>query len=119
MGAWPTTRGWAYTSPSTGTVNSLPNCCTLTLLVVNAASFSFQPARVLSLCCVSTDTDWGFGGLGAVELSLHVASTSRASGRGSLRLSMSVPELTPEQNSEQGGHGGRSTVAEWPRRCLR
>src|SRR5258707_4776855 len=88
MATWPTTRGWAYTSPSTGIVNTLPNCWTLTLLVVNAVSLSFQPARVLSLCCVSTDTDWGFGGPTSVGLSVQVASNTRTSGTGSLRLTM-------------------------------
>src|SRR5258708_2244020 len=100
MGRWPTTNGWAYTSPSTGSVNSLPNCCTLTLLVVNAASLSFQPARVLSLWCVSTDTDWGFGGPTSVGLSLQVASNTRTSGRASLCLTMNR-NLTPYPNGEQ------------------
>src|SRR5437667_3868155 len=88
MKAWPTTNGWPYSSPSTVSVNTLPNCWTLTLLVVNAVSLSFQPDLVLSLCCVSTDTDWGFVVLGAVGFSLHVASKRRPSGSGSLRLTM-------------------------------
>src|SRR5260370_33238614 len=95
MGRWPATNGWAYTSPSTGSVNSLPNCCTLTLLVVNAASLSFQPARVLSLWCVSTDTDWGFGGPTSRGLSLPGASNTTTGGRGRLALTRD-PTLTPE-----------------------
>src|SRR5205814_9529827 len=64
-----------------GRVNTAPNCCTLTLLVVNAVSLSFQPDRVLSLCWVSTATDWGFGALLSVRVSLQAASSSRTSGR--------------------------------------
>src|SRR5258707_3327883 len=89
---WPTTNGWAYSWSSTGSVNTAPNCCTLTLLVVNAVSLSFQPDRVLSLCCVNTATDWGFGALLCVRLSLQVASNTSTSGRGSLRLTMSNPQ---------------------------
>src|SRR6266571_9226811 len=107
MKTWPTTNGWAYTSPSTVSVNTLPNCWTLTLLVVNAVSLSFQPDLVLSLCCVRTDTDWGFVVLGAVGFSLHVASNTRTSGSGSLRLTMmdamrkGASELTLDPDSEQ------------------
>src|SRR5438105_950642 len=69
-------------------MNTAPNCCTLTLLVVNAVSLSFQPDRVLSLCCVSTATDWGFGALLSVRLSLQAASSRRTSGRDRLRCAM-------------------------------
>src|SRR6266545_2723943 len=86
MKTWPTTNGWAYIWSSTVSVNTLPNCCTLTLLVVNAVSLSFQPDLVLSLCCVSTETDWGLVVLGFVGVSVHVASNRRASGSGSWRL---------------------------------
>src|SRR5450756_542590 len=68
----------------------------LTLVVVNAVSLSFQPDRLLSLCCVSTDTDWGFGfgfvPLAGATLSLQVASNRKTSDRGSLRLAMSDPQ---------------------------
>src|SRR5437667_542652 len=101
MKAWPTTNGWPYSSPSTVSVNTLPNCWTLTLLVVNAVSLSFQPDLVLSLCCVSTDTDWGFVVLGAVGFSLHVASKRRASGRGSLRLTMGNPQQVYRRMQEE------------------
>src|SRR5712691_3648351 len=86
---WPTTNGCAYTWSSTGSVNTAPNCCTLTLLVVNAVSLSFQPDRVLSLCCVSTATDWGIGALVSVRPSLQLASDRRTSGSDSWRLAMS------------------------------
>src|SRR5438876_3440962 len=99
MKTWPTTNGWPYTSPSTVSVNTLPNCCTLTLVVVNAVSLSFQPDLVLSLCCVSTDMDWGFVVLGAVGFSLHVASKRRASGRGSLRLTMGRIDARSKQRA--------------------
>src|SRR6267143_679321 len=98
---WPTTNGWAYTWSSTGSVNTAPNCCTLTLPVVNAVSLSFQPDRVLSLCCVSTATDWGFGALLCVRLSLQVASSRRTSGRGSLRLTMSNPRQVYRRMQEE------------------
>src|SRR5919109_295396 len=88
MATWPTTNGWAYTWSSTVSANTAPNCCTLTLPVVNAVSLSFHPERVLSLCCVNTLTDWGFGAIVSVGLSLQVASTRNASGSGSLRLTM-------------------------------
>src|SRR5713101_6570153 len=83
---WPTTNGWAYTWSSTGSVNTAPNCCTLTLLVVNAISLSFQPDRVLSLCCVSTATDWRMVARLSVRVSLQVASNRRTSGRASVRF---------------------------------
>src|SRR3979490_20749 len=92
MGRSPTTNGWAYSWSSTVSVNTLPNCCTLTLLVVNAVSLSFQPDLVLSLCCVSTDGEWGFVVFVPAGFSLHVASNSRTSGRGSRRLTMSNPQ---------------------------
>src|SRR5712671_2549668 len=85
---WPTTNGWAYSWSSTGSVNTAPNCCTLTLLVVNAVSLSFQPDRVLSLCCVSTATDWGIVARLSVRISLQVASNRRTSGRASVRFVM-------------------------------
>src|SRR5712692_4949141 len=85
---WPTTNGWAYTWSSTVSVKTAPNCCTLTLLVVNAVSLSFQPDRALSLCCVSTATDWGFVALLSVRFSLQVASKRRTSGRASVRFAM-------------------------------
>src|SRR5205814_10552490 len=90
---WPMTSGWAYTSPSTGSVNTLPNCCTLTLLVVNAVSVSFQPALVLSLCCVKTDTARRFVVLGFVGLSWHEARTWRTSRCGGRRLTLDVPPV--------------------------
>src|SRR5713101_5033124 len=98
---WPTTNGWAYTWSSTGSANTAPNCCTLTLLVVNAVSFSFQPDRVLSLCCVRTATDWGFGALLCVRSSLQVASNRSTSGRGSLRLIMSNPQQVYRRIQEE------------------
>src|SRR6267143_992527 len=98
---WPTTNGWAYTWSSTGSVNTAPNCCTLTLPVVNAVSLSFQPDRVLSLCCVSTATDWGFGGLVFVSDSLQVESNRRTSGRGSVRFAMSHPQQVYRRMHEE------------------
>src|SRR5216683_5089762 len=98
---WPTTNGWAYTWSSTGSANTAPNCCTLTLLVVNAVSFSFQPDRVLSLCCVRTATDWRFGALLCVRSSLQVASNRSTSGRGSLRLIMSNPQQVYRRIQEE------------------
>src|SRR6267378_8519611 len=102
---WPTTNGWAYTWSSTGSVNNAPNCRTLTLLVVNAVSLSFQPDRVLSLCCVSTATDWGFVARLDVRLSLQLASNSRTSGRDSLRFGMSNPQQVTEREID--------TVSKW------
>src|SRR5467141_4051541 len=93
---WPTTNGWAYTWSSTGSVNTAPNCCRLTLVVVNAVSLSFQPDRLLSLCCVSTDADCGFGTgfvpLAGAELSLQVVSNRKKNDRGSLCSAMSDPQ---------------------------
>ena len=65
---------------------------------VSAVSLSFQPDRLLSLCCVSTDTDCGFGGgfvppVGA-ELSLQVPSNRKTSDRGSLRRAMVASGLS-------------------------
>ena len=94
MATRPTTSGWAYTSPSTVSVNTFPNCCTLTLLVVSAVSWSFQPARVLLLCCVSTDTDWGFVVPGSVTFSVQVVSNRTA-------------EPRPARVAERGSIGGR------------
>src|SRR6266513_2684615 len=92
METWPTTNGCAYTWSSTRSVNTAPNRCTVTLLVVNAVSLAFQPDRVLSLCCVSTLTDWGCGAIVSVGFSLQVASNSSASGRGSVRFTMGNPQ---------------------------
>src|SRR6185312_14704924 len=90
MLTWPTTSGWAYTWSSTGTVNTMPNWPGLTLVVVNAVSLLFQPDRLLSLCCVSTDTVCEFGGFrspGGV-LSLQVPSSRKTSDSGSFGLFM-------------------------------
>src|ERR1700719_677325 len=95
MKTWPTTSGWAYTWSSTGSVNTAPNWRTLTLVVVNAVSLAFQPDRLLSLCCVSTDVDCGIGfgfvPLAGAELSLQVVSNRKTNDRDSLRLAMSDP----------------------------
>src|SRR5437879_3319882 len=101
METWPTTNGCAYTWSSTRSVNTAPNCCTLTLPVVNAVSLSFQPDRVLSLCCVSTATDCGFVGLLFVGVSVQVASSSRRSGRGSVRFAMSHPQQVDRRMHEE------------------
>src|ERR1700719_3520571 len=112
METWPTTSGWAYTWSSTGSVNTSPNCWTLTLAVVNAVSLSFQPDRLLSLCCVSTDTGCGVGGgfvtPAGAELSLHVPSNRNTSDRGSLRFAMGVPRregffILAAQRNAKGG----------------
>src|SRR5437764_3551350 len=85
MRTCPATSGCAYTWSSTGTENTAPNCWTLTLAVVSAASLSFRPERVLSLCCVSTETDCAGGGGGGFVpslgawLSLQLASNRKPS----------------------------------------
>src|SRR4029077_3164411 len=115
--------GWAYTWSSTGSVNTAPNCRTLTLLVVNAVSLAFQPDRVLSLCCVSTATDWGFGGPVFVRVSLQVTSSRRRSGRGSVRFAMSHPQqvesidargMSAVTRPSEGCAGGRSELTPYP-----
>src|SRR3989442_6139657 len=98
---WPTTTGCAYTWSSTRSVNTAQNCCTLTLLVVNAFSLSFEPDRVLWLCCVSTATDWGFVGRLFVRVSVQVASSRRRSGRGSVRFAMSHPQQVYRRMHEE------------------
>jgi hypothetical protein len=66
------------------------------LLVVNAVSLAFQPSRLLSLCCVRTETDCGFGSgffaMGGAELSLQVVSKRKANDRSSLRRAMTDPK---------------------------
>src|SRR6266508_3777648 len=121
MKTWPTTNGCAYVWSSTVSVNTLPNCCTLTLLVVNAVSLSFQPDLVLSLCCVSTDTDCGFGGPTSVGFSLHVASNSKTNTRVSLRSTIDgAPEFlttsanTPPDRSRPHWEFGRDTSRRSP-----
>src|SRR6266404_3603101 len=73
---------------------NFPNCCTLTLLVVSAVSWSFKPARVLSLWFVSTDTDWGFVVPGSVTFSVQVVTNRTAMPR-------------QARVAERGGIGGR------------
>src|SRR2546430_15369323 len=93
-------------------LNSAPNCCTVTLLVVNAVSLAFQPALVLSLCWVSTDTVCGFGGRVFVVGSEQVVSSTSTNSRGSrgrrmdgsmLRMNGSI--VWPDRDRPASGGG--------------
>ena len=74
-------------------MNSAPNRCTLTLVVVNAVSLSFQLTGVVVVLCEHRHgLGFGVGSVpGGALLSRQATSNRTTSDNGSVRLAMSDP----------------------------